>query len=478
METDPPEDIEMIPPESITPTEEDPSEASYDTDPSESSYQTPEEPEAPEVVPDLAPPVSPGIEYFVRAATSVSVTAYSSPLSWPSVNHELPEYSYPTDYDGEDEENADKKAVHLDPVIEEEEVHTDVPIVDDEVHVEEKHADIPDVAADTTKQMIKGALSPLTQMYKAKPPFPQRLAKKNDDAKCQKFYDQLKQLTDKGNETIKPWVESSFGKQLEITGDAQKKGESTSQKSSKKNNDEESSLSRSEHTKEKSEEQSYNSSTQREKHDQQQQSKEKQEEHDGKSNKQQQQTEEEQENNMSIHNNEHEVPDKPPDELTDLTVRGEDVEIKSIVGDTQSSSKGDKGAEWEIQSTGEHQTTNAMEGSGDNMKDKGGDKPKYKIGDTQKDHNKLTAKNFEPGGQTVVESCKEIDIGDDNEMDDQDTSQLMQQALIKGRVSPRHLTKTKKEANKKQTREKGVPPTLVKAYRQGKLLLNQKFPNE
>ncbi|XP_059277930.1 uncharacterized protein LOC132032175 [Lycium ferocissimum] len=32
-------------------------------------------------------------------------------------------------------------------------------------------------------------------MYKAKPPFPQRLAKKNDDAKCQKFYDQLKQLT-------------------------------------------------------------------------------------------------------------------------------------------------------------------------------------------------------------------------------------------------------------------------------------------
>ncbi|XP_060197992.1 uncharacterized protein LOC132626971 [Lycium barbarum] len=32
-------------------------------------------------------------------------------------------------------------------------------------------------------------------MYKAKPPFPQRLAKKNDDAKCQNFYVQLKQLT-------------------------------------------------------------------------------------------------------------------------------------------------------------------------------------------------------------------------------------------------------------------------------------------
>ncbi|XP_059290564.1 uncharacterized protein LOC132044094 [Lycium ferocissimum] len=31
-------------------------------------------------------------------------------------------------------------------------------------------------------------------MYKAKPPFPQRLTKKNDDAKYQKFYDQLKHL--------------------------------------------------------------------------------------------------------------------------------------------------------------------------------------------------------------------------------------------------------------------------------------------
>ncbi|XP_059291373.1 uncharacterized protein LOC132044852 [Lycium ferocissimum] len=92
-------------------------------------------------------------------------------------------------------QGADKKAVDLDLIIEEEEVHSDVHIVDDEVHVEEKAADIPDVAADTRKQMIKGALCPLTQMYKAKPPFPQRLAKNNDDAKCHKFYDQLKQLT-------------------------------------------------------------------------------------------------------------------------------------------------------------------------------------------------------------------------------------------------------------------------------------------
>ncbi|XP_059310955.1 uncharacterized protein LOC132062392 [Lycium ferocissimum] len=68
-------------------------------------------------------------------------------------------------------QSADKKVVDLDPVIEEEEVHSDVPIVDDEVHIEEKAADIPDVTADTRKQTIKGALRPLTQMYKAKPPF-------------------------------------------------------------------------------------------------------------------------------------------------------------------------------------------------------------------------------------------------------------------------------------------------------------------
>ncbi|XP_059313805.1 uncharacterized protein LOC132064727 [Lycium ferocissimum] len=62
-------------------------------------------------------------------------------------------------------QDADKKVVDLDPIIEKEEVHSDVPIVDDEVHGEEKVTDIPE-----------------------------RLAKKNDNVKCQKFYDQLKQL--------------------------------------------------------------------------------------------------------------------------------------------------------------------------------------------------------------------------------------------------------------------------------------------
>ncbi|XP_059294545.1 eukaryotic peptide chain release factor GTP-binding subunit-like [Lycium ferocissimum] len=48
-------------------------------------------------------------------------------------------------------QGADKKVVDLDPIIEEEEVHSDVPIIDDEVHGEEKVVDIPEVAADTRK---------------------------------------------------------------------------------------------------------------------------------------------------------------------------------------------------------------------------------------------------------------------------------------------------------------------------------------
>ncbi|XP_059284751.1 uncharacterized protein LOC132038042 [Lycium ferocissimum] len=67
-------------------------------------------------------------------------------------------------------QGADKKVVDLEPIIEEEEVRSDVPIIDEEVL--EKVVDIPEVAADTGKHSIKGALRPLTQMYKEKPPFP------------------------------------------------------------------------------------------------------------------------------------------------------------------------------------------------------------------------------------------------------------------------------------------------------------------
>ncbi|XP_059291069.1 LOW QUALITY PROTEIN: GDSL esterase/lipase At5g08460-like [Lycium ferocissimum] len=84
--------------------EEDPSEDSYETDPSEGSYETPVEQEAPKAALELTPPASPMMEHYVRAATSLSVTEYSSPLSWPSVNQELSEYSYPSDLDGGDGE--------------------------------------------------------------------------------------------------------------------------------------------------------------------------------------------------------------------------------------------------------------------------------------------------------------------------------------------------------------------------------------
>ncbi|XP_059310180.1 uncharacterized protein LOC132061362 [Lycium ferocissimum] len=43
--------------------------------------------------------------------------------------------------------------------------------------------------------MVKGALRPLTQLFKSKTPFPQRLVKKKKDAKFEKFYDQLKWLS-------------------------------------------------------------------------------------------------------------------------------------------------------------------------------------------------------------------------------------------------------------------------------------------
>ncbi|XP_059288960.1 uncharacterized protein LOC132042436 [Lycium ferocissimum] len=45
------------------------------------------------------------------------------------------------------------------------------------------------------KSKVTEAIKPLTQMYKSPPPFPQRLMKIMEDAKCQRFYDQLKGLS-------------------------------------------------------------------------------------------------------------------------------------------------------------------------------------------------------------------------------------------------------------------------------------------
>ncbi|XP_060178133.1 uncharacterized protein LOC132608077 [Lycium barbarum] len=74
-----------------------------------------------------------------------------------------------------------------------EEVPTEIPIV-------EKVADILKSSKktetnDTSKQTVKGAIRPLTQIFKSTPPFPQRLVKKMEDAKCHRFYDRLKQLS-------------------------------------------------------------------------------------------------------------------------------------------------------------------------------------------------------------------------------------------------------------------------------------------
>ncbi|XP_059277892.1 uncharacterized protein LOC132032119 [Lycium ferocissimum] len=45
------------------------------------------------------------------------------------------------------------------------------------------------------KRKVTGEIKPLTQIYKSPPPFPQRLMKRTEDAKCQRFYDQLKGLS-------------------------------------------------------------------------------------------------------------------------------------------------------------------------------------------------------------------------------------------------------------------------------------------
>ena len=77
---------------------------SIETDPSEDPETTP--PEfmiSREAVPE-AMPVAPVAGHHVRPATPVSVTDYPSPLSWSSVNQELPDYLHFLDSDEEDDE--------------------------------------------------------------------------------------------------------------------------------------------------------------------------------------------------------------------------------------------------------------------------------------------------------------------------------------------------------------------------------------
>ncbi|XP_060211724.1 uncharacterized protein LOC132639282 [Lycium barbarum] len=100
--------------------------------------------------------------------------------------------------------SAEKKVIELKPIVEEEEAQSDVLTIIEEVPTKipivEKVADIPKSSkktetSDTCKQTVKGDFRPLTQLLKSKPPFPQRLVKKTEYTKCQRFYDQLKQLS-------------------------------------------------------------------------------------------------------------------------------------------------------------------------------------------------------------------------------------------------------------------------------------------
>ncbi|XP_059295545.1 uncharacterized protein LOC132048878 [Lycium ferocissimum] len=93
---------------------------------------------------------------------------------------------------------AEKKVFELEPIDEDEEVQSGTPIIVDENPTDKKVAGTPEILKETddkSKQTMKRALQPLTQLFKSKPPFPQRLVKKKEDAKFEIFYDQLKQLS-------------------------------------------------------------------------------------------------------------------------------------------------------------------------------------------------------------------------------------------------------------------------------------------
>ncbi|XP_059292616.1 uncharacterized protein LOC132046088 [Lycium ferocissimum] len=75
-------------------------------------------------------------------------------------------------------QGADKKVVDLETIDEEDEVQSEAPIIVDENPTDKKVADIPEIVKDadnTSKAGCERALRPLTQLFKAKPPFPQRL---------------------------------------------------------------------------------------------------------------------------------------------------------------------------------------------------------------------------------------------------------------------------------------------------------------
>ncbi|XP_059294570.1 uncharacterized protein LOC132047560 [Lycium ferocissimum] len=93
-------------------------------------------------------------------------------------------------------EGGNKNVVDLEPIDEEEEVQPKHPLLLMRILPTRRFFDIPrDCEGRRHSNDVKRALRPLTQLFKSKPPFPQRLIKKKEDAKFHKFYDQLKQLS-------------------------------------------------------------------------------------------------------------------------------------------------------------------------------------------------------------------------------------------------------------------------------------------
>ncbi|XP_059288076.1 uncharacterized protein LOC132041382 [Lycium ferocissimum] len=175
----------------------------------------------------------------------------------------------------------------------------------------------------------------------------------------------------KSKETAKPWIEASFGKQLQSSGEAHKENDSLNgNKDNKVHIEEESSSSKPESDKENKVDQSNNkvhgnnqSTTEAEQEVAKPEFGEEEMEH-------------------VVHDVDlNKEPDKPPDDSTEVAFEEEhpDPANKDTIGDNQSPSKGEKEAEIEVHNTGIHQKQNIIEVSDENMQNIEDNKREWKI---------------------------------------------------------------------------------------------------
>ncbi|XP_060210442.1 uncharacterized protein LOC132637359 [Lycium barbarum] len=162
------------------------------------------------------------------------------------------------------------------------------------------------------------------------------------------------------------------------------------------------------------------------------------------------------------------VPDKPPDESLNRTTEDEgEGTYKESFEDSQSSSVGNEGTTMDQQDAIIPPETQSVEIIEENMTEhttNNKDDTLNKEEDMQRKNSQLVAKKFEKRGQQQAEDGeeKEIDIGDDDEMDEQNIAKSIQKAMVKGGISPRHFTKNKNENIKKTVRDKSVPPSIAR----------------